>query len=222
MGETVTFKRPDGRECSGYYIQPSSGDGGPGVVVIQEWWGLNNHIKSIADRIAAAGYRALAPDLYRGKLALEAAEAAHLMGELDFEDAAAQDVRGAIQYLKKHSTAVATVGFCLGGALAILTAIHVPEADAVVSWYGLPPEDAGDPRAIRIPLQGHFALDDYYFTPPQVDALEAKLKEGGVSHEFFRYQANHAFGNEEGPHYDPEAATLAWKRSFEFLSRHCK
>lgn len=222
MGETITFNRPDGKQCSGYYAKPSSGENAPGVVVIQEWWGLNDHIRSVADRLAAAGYRSLAPDLYRGKLTLEAAEAAHLMGSLDFKDAATQDLRGAVQHLKQRSPKVGVAGFCMGGALAILTAIHVPEADAVSCWYGLPPAEAGDPRSIRIPLQGHFALKDDYFTPAEVDALEAKLKEGQVGYEFYRYPANHGFFNDTAPYYEPGAAKLAWQRSLDFLAKHCK
>jgi len=221
MGEHLTFKRPDGKECSGYYAKPAA-DRAPGIVVIQEWWGLDDHLKAVADRLASAGYRALAPDLYRGKVTLVAAEAAHLMGSLDFRDAATQDLRGAVQYLKQSSPKVATIGFCMGGALAILTAIHVPEVDAISCWYGLPPPEAGDARRIRIPVQGHFALKDEYFPPAQVDALEARMREGRVRHEFYRYQANHAFGNETGSSYDPEAARLAWQRSLDFLAKHCK
>ena len=100
MGEKIIFKRPDGKESSGYYSVPDAGEEAPGVVVIQEWWGLNDQIRAVADRLAMAGYRALVPDLYRGKVTLEVAEAEHLMSNLDFADAATQDLRGAIQYLK--------------------------------------------------------------------------------------------------------------------------
>lgn len=219
MGEMVKFKRPDGKDCSGYYARPAAGDKAPGVVVIQEWWGLNDQIKGVADRLAAAGYRALVPDLYRGKVTLDAAEASHMMTGLDFKDAATQDVRGAAQYLKKGSAKVATMGFCMGGALTILAAMYVPETDAVSSWYGVPPPEAGDPSKIRIPVQGHFALQDEYFTPATVDVLEAKLKEGKVSHEFYRYDANHAFGNETVANHNAAAAKLAWDRTLAFLKK---
>jgi carboxymethylenebutenolidase len=222
MGETLTFKRPDGGDCAGYYARLDAGDDVPGVVVIQEWWGVNEHIRGVADRLAANGYRALVPDIYRGKVTVEAAEAAHLMGALDFKDAATQDLRGAVQYLKQNSRKVAAIGFCMGGALSILVAIHVPEVDAVSCWYGVPPPEAGDPRTIRIPVQGHFALKDQHFPTAVVDALEAKLKQGGVRHDFHRYQANHAFANETAPYYDHEAAELAWQRSLVFLAMHCK
>jgi len=93
----ITFKRPDGKECSGFYAEPSSGNRAPAMVVIQEWWGLNDQIKGVANRLAAAGYRALVPDLYRGKVGLDAKEAEHLMSNLNFGDAATQDIRGAVQ-----------------------------------------------------------------------------------------------------------------------------
>jgi carboxymethylenebutenolidase len=222
MGHALSFQRPDGRECPGYYAQPAAGDDAPGVVLIQEWWGVDDFIKSAADRLAANGYRALVPDLYRGKVTLVDAEAAHLMGNLDFADAASQDVRGAASHLKLRSRKVAVLGMCMGGALSILAAIHVPELDAVSCWYGVPPPEAGDPATIRIPLQGHFAQRDPYFPPAMVDALEAKLKQGGVPHEFHRYQAEHAFGNDRSSHYDHVSAELAWQRSLDFLAKHCR
>jgi carboxymethylenebutenolidase len=151
---------------------------------------------------------------------LAAAEAEHFMGDLDFGDAATQDIRGAVQYLKSKAPKTGVIGFCMGGVLSILAAVYVNEADAAVSWYGLPPEDAADTRTIKIPVQGHFALKDQYFTPSQVDALEARFKTGQVDYEIYRYHADHAFGNETGEHYDPEAAELAWQRSLDFLHKH--
>src|SRR5881397_3009786 len=103
MSQMITFKRPDGKDCSGFYVEPAAGTGASGVVVIQEWWGLNDQIKGVADKLAKAGYRALVPDLYRGKVALAANEAEHLMTNLNFGDAAGQDIRGATQYLKSSS-----------------------------------------------------------------------------------------------------------------------
>src|ERR1700745_3539473 len=97
----ITFKRPDGKDCSGFYVEPPAGNKAPALVVIQEWWGLNDQIRGVADKLAKAGYRALVPDLYRGKTAVDAKEANHLMTGLNFGDAAGQDIRGAVQYLKK-------------------------------------------------------------------------------------------------------------------------
>jgi len=220
MGTIITFQRPDEKSCNGYYAEPSAGGNAPGIVVIQEWWGLNDQIKGVADQLAQAGYCVLVPDLYRGNVTLEAAEAEHLMNGLDFGDAATQDIRGAVQHLKQQSPSVAVMGYCMGGALTVLAAVHVPETDVAVCWYGVPPEAAADTSTISIPFQGHFALQDTFFPPEQVDALEAKLKEGGVKYEFYRYDAQHAFGNENNASYDPDATKQAWERSLAFLSTH--
>lgn len=219
MGEHINFQRADGKTISGYYAAPEAGDKAPGMVVLQEWWGLNDQIKGVADRFAEEGYRSLVPDLYRGKVALDVAEAEHLASRLDFGDAATQDIRGALQHLKRGGTRVGVIGFCMGGVLSILAAARTDDADAAISWYGLPSEGSMEPGNIKIPLQGHFALRDQHFTPAQVDALETKLKDAGVNFEFYRYEADHAFGNETGANYDKEAAKLAWQRSLDFLAK---
>ena len=222
----VTFTRPDGKQCSGFYVEPAAGAQAPGVVIIQEWWGLNDQIKGVAERFAAHGYRALVPDLYRGQLGLDAKEAEHLMTELNFADAAGQDIRGAVQYLKASSAKVGVTGFCMGGALTLLSAVFVPEADAAVAWYGFPPLDYIDASKIHAPLLGHFATDDAFFPIQQVDGLEEKLKQAGVAYTFYRYDAQHAFANENNVDsplplkYDPTAAETAWQRTLEFFDRH--
>ena len=219
MGEMINFKRADGEPCSGYYTSPEAGDDAPGIVVLQEWWGLNDQIKGVADRFSMEGYRALVPDLYRGRVTLERAEAEHLMGRLDFGDAATQDIRGALQHLKISGTKVGVIGFCMGGVLSILAAARTDDADAAICWYGLPPEGSMEPGDIRIPLQGHFALRDQHFGPALVDALEARLNEANVNYEFYQYEADHGFGNETGDNYVQEAAELAWQRSLDFLTK---
>src|SRR5438132_916189 len=150
MGNMVEFKRPDGKTCNGYYAEPEQGSKAPGLVVIQEWWGLNDQIKGVADRVAKTGYRALVPDLYRGKVALEANEAEHLMKGLNFGDAAGNDIRGAVQHLKESSPKVGVMGYCMGGALTILSSVFVKEADAAVCWYVVPPLGYVDAKAIKI------------------------------------------------------------------------
>jgi carboxymethylenebutenolidase len=219
MGEALTFNRPDGSGCPGFYVAPEREDGCPGVVVIQEWWGLNDDIRTVAGRFAANGYRALVPDLYRGRVTLEDAEASHLMGALDFLDAATQDIRGAVRRLAENDRPVGIAGFCLGGALAIMSAVHVPEVSAVSCWYGVPPPEAGDTRSIRVPLQGHFALRDKYFPPLMVQSLESSLREGGVEYEFHQYDADHAFAHVGAPYYNHDAAELAWARTLDFFAR---
>ena len=222
----ITFKRPDGKDCSAFYVEPAAGNRAPAVVVIQEWWGLNDQIKGVANRLAKSGYRAMVPDLYRGKLGLDADEASHLMGTLDFADAATQDIRGAVQYLKQTSSKVSVCGFCMGGALTILAAVNVPEADCAVSWYGCPPLEYVDATKIKAPLMGHWALDDAYFPNQQIDGLEEKLKTANVKYEFHRYNAKHAFANDtlkdasQPISYDAAAAETAWARTMTFLKQH--
>jgi len=113
MGTIATFKRPDGQVIQGYLAEPAHPAGAAAVVVIQEWWGVNQQIRGVADRLASAGYVALVPDLYRGKSTVEAEEAHHLMSDLNFADAASQDVRGAVQFLKTRSDKVGVTGFCM-------------------------------------------------------------------------------------------------------------
>ena len=222
----VTFKRPDGKDASGYYVEPAAGSQAPGVVIVQEWWGVNDQIKGVANRFAERGYRALVPDLYRGEVGLDAKEAQHLMEGLNFGDAAGEDIRGAVQYLKASSNKVGVTGFCMGGALALLAAANVPEADAVVAWYGFPPLDYLDASQIKAPLMGHFANQDAFFKIEQVDLLEEKLTKAGVNYTFHRYDAQHAFANEVpiDPNiptkYHPVAAETAWQRTLEFFDQH--
>ena len=221
----ISYKRPDGTSVEAYLIEPANPTNAPGVVVIQEWWGLDDEIKNVANRLAKAGYRALVPDLYRGKLALEANEAEHLMNDLNFGDAASQDIRGAVQYLKgTGSTKVAVTGFCMGGALTVLSAGLVPECDATVVWYGYPPLEYVDAQAIKKPMLAHWALHDEFFSIAGVDQLEEKLQAAGVTHDFQRYDAKHAFANPKSDarglpplKYNSAAADLAWDRTMAFL-----
>ena len=230
MGQMISYKRPDGKNVNGYLAEPAGGSKASGMVVIQEWWGLNDQIKGVADKLAKAGYRALVPDLYRGKSTVDAKEAEHLMTGLNFGDAASQDVRGAVQHLKSSGSAKAGVtGFCMGGALTLLAAVNVPEADAGVVWYGYPPLEYVDASKIKIPLLGHYAIHDVPFPIAKVDELEKKLRAANVKFEFHRYDAKHAFANETADEkkldmleYNPKAAELAWKRTMEFLAKTLK
>jgi carboxymethylenebutenolidase len=218
MGEMIEVKRPDGGACPAYLA--SSGDGAPGFVMVQEWWGLNAQMKGLADRLAAQGYRVLVPDLYRGRVTTVPDEANHMMAGLDFAGATSQDVRGCVQHLKRGSDKVGVGGFCMGGALTVLAGVHVPEVDACVCFYGIPPAEAADPAKTRAPFLGHFANQDDWCTPQAVDRLEAALSRAGVRYEIHRYEAQHAFMNEQRPEvYDPAAADLAWRRTLDFLRR---
>lgn len=227
MGSMIQFNRPDGQSVDGYLAEPAGAQGAPAMVVIQEWWGLNDQIRGVADKLAAAGYRALVPDLYRGRVALEANEAEHLMNDLDFGDAAGQDIRGAVQYLKgSGSEKVGVTGFCMGGALTLLSAVNVPETDAAVVWYGYPPLEFIDASKISAPLLAHWATDDAAFPIENVDELEKMLSAANVNFEFHRYDAKHAFANETADSknlpflkYDAKLAELAWQRTMEFLGQ---
>jgi carboxymethylenebutenolidase len=217
MGAMIEFSRPDGGKSKGYLA--NAGSGRPGIVVIQEWWGLNDQICGVADRFARAGYNALAPDLYKGRLTTVPDEANHLMTNLDFPDATHQDLRGAVQHLKSSSgppgAKVAVMGFCMGGALTIAAAVHIPECAAAVCFYGIPPKEFADPAKITIPFQGHFANQDDWCTPAAVDALETAMQDSKP--EIYRYHAAHAFFNEHSPAYDVACANEAWDRMSAFL-----
>ncbi|KWK01509.1 dienelactone hydrolase family protein [Burkholderia stagnalis] len=225
-GSMISFRRPDGQELQGYLATPEQTDGAPAVVVIQEWWGLNDQIRGVADRLARCGYFALVPDLYRGKSTVEAEEAHHLMSALDFGDAASQDIPGAVQYLKTHAERVAVTGFCMGGALTLLS-LQNADVTAGIAWYGLPPLDYLDAAKLKAPIMGHWATQDAFFAADQVDALEEKLRAANADYTFHRYLAHHAFANETavgtgrlpGTQYDPVWSQIAWDRTLTFLGR---
>jgi carboxymethylenebutenolidase len=225
MGSMIEFARPDGGGTGGFLALADKGGGGdrPSVIVIQEWWGLNDQICGVADRFARAGYNALAPDLYEGRVTQEPDEANHMMSGLDFPGATHQDIRGAALHLQGLGSngggKVAVMGFCMGGALTIAAAVHVPEISVGVCFYGIPPAEFADPAKITMPLQCHFANQDDWCTPEAVNALEATLTTAGANAEIHRYDAAHGFFNESSEAvYDAAAANLAWRRMSEFLA----
>jgi carboxymethylenebutenolidase len=222
MGTHITFKRPDGKETAGYLANAARGNA-PGVVVVQEWWGLSENIKGLCDRFAVAGFDALAPDLFKGKVVPyhDTDAAGKEMNSLDFMDATTQNVRGAAQYLARNGAKVGLTGFCLGGAVTIIGATKISELTAGVVFYGIPPEQAAKPADVKIPLQAHFANKDDWCTPAAVDAFEKAMKTAGKSLELFRYDAEHAFVNEQrAAVHDRQAAELAWGRATEFFKKH--
>jgi carboxymethylenebutenolidase len=221
MGTRIPFPRPDGKTAEGYLAKTGRARA-PGVVVIQEWWGLQDQIKGICDRLALAGYDALAPDLYGGTVVpYHDTDAANReMSSLNFLEATDQLVRGAAQLLARSSPRVGLTGFCLGGAVTILGAARVPEIAAAVCFYGLPPESAAKPADVKIPLQGHFANRDDWCTPAAVSAFEAGAKAAGKQVEFHRYDADHGFVNEQRGYYDRKCGELAWERMLDFWKRH--
>ena len=221
MGTMISFTRRDGKETQGYLAKPGR-DHGPGVVVIQEWWGLQEQIKGICDRLARAGYEALAPDLYGGKNIgyhdSPAADAA--MKSLDFLDATDNIVGGAVDYLARSGAKVGLTGFCLGGAVTVIGAVRVKGIAAACCFYGIPPREAARAREIKVPFQGHFGTKDDWCTPELVAGFTEGLKAGNVDHEMFSYEADHAFMNEQRGVHDRAAAELAWGRMLKFWVKH--
>jgi carboxymethylenebutenolidase len=225
MAQTVDF-RSNGGTASGYLATPSSGHG-PGVLVIQEWWGLDSGIKAMADTLGAAGFVALAPDLYHGELAAhdEMDKASHLMQSLP-PDRAGRDMSGAIDYLAGHgavsSTKVGVVGFCMGGLLSLIIAANRPDrVKAVVPFYGFPQGPAEpDWSKLEASVSGHMAERDDYFPPAAARALESKLRAMGKDVTLTVHPGTaHAF---MAPHtalgtHDPALAARIWPQVIAFL-----
>ena len=219
MGQTVHFATPNGGQVAGYLAR--AGGSAKNVIVLQEWWGLNKQICGVCDRFAAAGFNALAPDLYKGRVTENADEASHLMSGLDWTGAVEQDVRGAVKYIKANGGKAAVIGFCMGGALTIIASVKLPGLDAGVCFYGIPPTEVADPVRIAVPLQCHFANQDDWCTPAAVDAFDNAIKQAGMNYELFRYEVQHGFFNEQRPEvHDADASKLAWERMLGFLNTH--
>ena len=222
MGQRISFGQPNGRTAAGYFA-PASGERRGGVVVIQEWWGLQDQITGICDRLGRAGFAALAPDLYAGTVIPyhDIKSADHEMNALDFLEATDQPTRGAAQHLLASGGKVGITGFCLGGIISVTGACRIPELSCGVPYYGLPSPEDYDPAAIRIPLQGHFAEQDNWCKPEHVDAFERAVELAGKDVTIFRYAAKHGFVNEQLPNvFDRATFDLAWQRTLSFFSEH--
>jgi carboxymethylenebutenolidase len=223
MGEIIEFP-VNGKKTGGYLSIPKSGNG-PVVVVIQEWWGLVDHIKDVCDRFAAEGFVALAPDLYHGKTTKSPDEAGKLMMAMRI-DQAEKDLGAAVDYLSTQDAAtgekVGVVGFCMGGALALYTATKNPKIGACVVFYGGHPKVNPDLPNLHAPVLGIYAAKDGFVTPDSVHELENKLKSFGKQVEFKIYsETDHAFFNDTRPEvYNAEASADAWQRTISFLREH--
>ena len=215
--QRVTFPSGAG-EASGVLVAPDGAGKPPGVVVIQEWWGVNDQIKSVAERYAAAGFAAVVPDLYHGQIAKDADEAGKMMKALDFGKAV-QEIAGAVAFLHQRGSAkVAVTGYCLGGALTFAAAVNVRGLAAVVPFYGLPGDL--DWSKIDAPVQAHFATHDEWATVAGAEKIKAAVK---VPMELHVYDAQHAFCNDRRPEvYNPEAAKQAQDRALAFLRSHTR
>jgi carboxymethylenebutenolidase len=217
----------DGRRVKGHLAVPKSGKG-PGVVVIQEWWGLVPHITQLADRFAAQGFVALAPDLYHGRATKNPDEAGRMMMGLDVPQVA-QDLRGAIDYLRARpecaSKKVGTVGFCLGGQLSLFAAcVHPDAVGACVNYYGIHPNVKPDVAKLAAPVLGFFAEKDASVNAAAVKDLSDRLTKAGKKHEFKTYAGvNHAFFNDTRPEvYDAKAAADSWAKTVAFFRANLK
>jgi carboxymethylenebutenolidase len=224
MGEMIEFAA-NGGTCPGYLAKSEIADA-PGVVVLQEWWGISgakSDIKEIAERFAAAGYTALAPDLYHGVATEEPDEAGKLLMALSVPQAS-KDMRGAIEHLRGLTgKPVGTVGFCMGGALSLYAACENPEGVAAcVDFYGGHPAIKPDLAALKAPLLGLFAERDGFVSPQVVKALDEQLTTLGKAHEFTIYPgADHAFFNSHRPEiHDPEASADAWRRMLAWFGQY--
>lgn len=224
-GEMVEFKS-NGGTCQGYLATPETGSG-PGVIVLQEWWGLVDHIKDVCDRFAAEGFVALAPDLYHGESTTSPDDAGKLMMALNIAETE-KDMAGAINYLlsldQTTSSTVGTVGFCMGGQLSLYAACANPTVGACVIYYGIHPEVHPDIPNLNAPVLGFFAENDPMVKPENANALEQKLKDAGKSVDFTIYAGtDHAFFNDTREQvYNADHATDTWNRMLAFYRENLK
>lgn len=218
MGQMIEFAS-NGGTAEGYV----AGDSGPGVLVIQEWWGLNDHIKDLVDRFAGEGFTALAPDLYHGVTTTEPDGAGKLMMAMNIDEAS-KDMSGAIDELQRRTarTKVGVVGFCMGGGLALVVSCKRPDAVAATApFYGLIPWETAQPdwSQLAAKVEGHYAADDQFFTPENAEALQTQLRSLGKDATLLVYPGvDHAFFNDTRPEvYDAEASTTAWRRVLDLF-----
>jgi carboxymethylenebutenolidase len=216
----------NGGHAHGYLALPPSGSG-PGVVVVQEWWGLTDHIAEITDRLAAAGFVALAPDLFGGKVAHDADEAGAMMMSLPV-DQAARDLGGAVDFLLDHnavtSSRIGAIGFCMGGGFVLLLAAQQGDkVGAAVPFYGVGPAVPDQFAGITASVQGHYGEQDEFYPADDARAQAEQIRqESGAEVEFFFYPAGHAFHNDKDllGTYDETQAAVAWERAVIFLKSH--
>ncbi len=222
-GSMVKFPS-NGGTTDGYLATPASGKG-PGVLVIQEWWGLVGHIKDVADRFAAEGFTALAPDMYHGKTANEPDAAGKLFMALNIGQAE-KDLKGAATYLAQHSSTgkLGVVGFCMGGQLALFAATLNPSIGATVDFYGVHPNVKPDYSKLSGPVLGLFAEKDAFVTPETARQVDAEIKKAGRQSEIHVYpNVDHAFfNNDNAAAYNKQAADDAWRCTLAFFRSNLK
>lgn len=219
MTQTTKLTGTDGKEVPGTLLESSGGSSRGAVLLIHEWWGLNEHIRNVAERLASEGFTVFAADLYGGRVAKDEATAQQYLSTMDWKQAE-EVLRRAAEALRHHTPGakVGVMGFCMGGAVSLFAAAKDPQIAACVPFYGIPGEDKADVTKIRAPVQGHFAMHDNWCSPDRVNALEKNLKDAHVPVEIHRYDADHAFFNDTRPKvYSQPNAETAWKRTVQFL-----
>lgn len=225
--EDVTYGTLDGTPFMGYLAKPADAASPlPGLIVIQEWWGLNDNIRTMTRRLAAEGYTALAVDLYDGEVATNRDEAKTLVqAAIQNSDRLTQNVVAAYNYLtdEQQTPKVGSIGWCFGGTWSLNTALALPaDLDAAVIYYG--GQISTDPAVLdplQMPIQGHFGSLDTSPSPDTVQAFETALTDLGKDPDIYMYDgANHAFANPSGTRYNPEAAELSWQRTIAFFKEH--
>lgn len=225
-GTMVEFQA-NGGTAPGYLVRPEGDGPFPGVVVIQEWWGLEDHIKDVAERFAREGYVALAPDLYRGQVAEEPDDARKLAMEMELNQAL-RDIQGAVNYLVSQPYVepkqAGVIGFCMGGRLAMMMSYRGQHVGAVAVFYGggaKPSDD--DLKAISAPMLGIYGDKDHGIPVEQVQEWDTKLHEFGKTHDIIIYpDAPHAFFNDTRTAYRPDAAADAWRRTLEWFGTYLR
>jgi carboxymethylenebutenolidase len=217
--DDVTIKLADGTEVSAAIALPKA-EKAPTVLLIHEWWGLNDQIKAVAAELAEMGYVALAVDLYGGKVGTDAPSAKALMSAVD-KDKATETLVGWVDYLKNHKQSngkVGTMGWCFGGGWSVNASIATP-VDATIVYYGYVTQKADQLKSLKGPVLGHFGTQDQNINKEMVGGFEAEMEKAGKKDSLSVnwYDANHAFANPTGARYDAEDAATAWKRTTDFL-----
>ena len=210
----------DGEPLGGYLARPEAAGSFPGLVVLQEWWGLEPHMEDVCRRFAGEGFAAIAPDLYHGAVTNDPAEAGRLMGRLNMEAAVREIVAGAAHLRRQRfcNGSIGVVGFCLGGGISLLTSLRGAGMKACVVYYGGNPDPLDQVKNLECPMLGLYGEEDTGVPVSAVRALEAGLKEAGKEHEIHIYPgAPHAFFCDTRPSYRKEAAEDSWRRTLAFF-----
>lgn len=223
MTTQLSISTRAGGQIEGALCEPP-GEGKTGaVVVVHEWHGLNEVMKRHGEQFAQAGFLALVPDLYHGKVAKNDEEAGKLIAAFDFQRAVGE-IGEVVAYLRAHPRCngrVAVAGFCLGGALTLAAARYVPGLDAAVPFYGLPRIPPDEFTNVKTPICGHYAKVDDWANPAVAEEFQGKVRSGGGQMDVYIYEAQHAFMRATDPsRYEPKSAALAWQRTVDFLQRH--